>query len=129
MKLWDFNYLIYRFLEALTNRRREQQEKLAEKAIEDAARKKSEELAAAAAAAQQNGVAASAPVTPATTPVATNSYITKEGYLLIVDLWKFCQIFPENRVMFKWKIGKILSLNEANPSFFFCRFSIIRLCV
>lgn len=73
----------FRFLEALTSRRREQQEKLAEKAIEEAARKTSEDIAATAvAAAQQNGVAASAPVTPATTPVASNALIIKEGLKL-----------------------------------------------
>lgn len=78
--------LTYRFLEALTSRRREQQEKLAEKAIEEAAKKRTEDLAAAAAAAaaaQQNGSAISAPVTPATTPVAPNAFIIKEGAINI----------------------------------------------
>ena len=73
----DANDFDSRFIEALSNKRREQQEQLAEKAIEEAARRRSEELTAVAAL-QQNGVALSAPATPATTPVAPKSFI-KEG--------------------------------------------------
>ena len=62
---------MFRFLEALTDKRREQAENLAETALREAKiRQEDERVAAALAEAKKNAAAKSMPSTPASTPSA-----------------------------------------------------------